>query len=66
MIAYAMSELLHSIGIDVCKRFLDIHLYPSGQCWRVPNTIVGLLSVYSQFQAPAQVKRILLESDRRL
>ncbi len=57
-----MSENLHSIGIDVCKRFLDIHVYPTGQCWRVPNTIVGLLSVRSQFPEPDHVKRVVLES----
>jgi transposase len=57
-----MSDPVHSIGIDVCKRFLDIHLYPSGQSWRVPNTIVGLLSVRAQFPEPEQVKRIVLES----
>jgi len=57
-----MSDQLHSIGIDVCKKFLDIHLYPTGKCWRVPNTIVGLLSVRSQFPDPGQVKRIVLES----
>jgi transposase len=57
-----MSDLFHSIGIDVCKKFLDIYLYPTGQSWRVPNTIVGLLSVRSQFPEPEQVKRIVLES----
>jgi transposase len=57
-----MSDVLHSIGIDICKKFLDIHLYPTGKCWRVPNTVVGLLSVRSQFPAPEQVKRIVLES----
>jgi transposase len=57
-----MSDQLHSIGIDVCKKFLDIHLYPTGKCWRVSNTIVGLLSVRSQFPEPGQVKRIVLES----
>ena len=57
-----MSDPLHSIGIDVCKRFLDIHVYPTGKCWRVPNTIIGLLSVRCQFPEPEQVKRIVLES----
>jgi transposase len=57
-----MSDALHSMGIDVCKRFLDIYLYPTGQSWRVPNSIVGLLSVRSQFPEPEQVKRIVLES----
>ncbi len=57
-----MSDNLHSIGIDVCKRFLDIHVYPTGKCWRVPNTIVGLLSVRSQFPEPDDVKRVILES----
>ena len=57
-----MTDPIHSIGIDVCKRFLDIHLYPTGKCWRVPNTIIGLLSVRSQFPEPEQVKRIVLES----
>jgi transposase len=57
-----MSDVPHSIGIDVCKRFLDIHLYPTGKGWRVPNTIVGLLSVRSQFPEPEQVKRIVLEA----
>jgi transposase len=57
-----MSDPLHSIGIDVCKRFLDIHVYPTGQCWRVANTIIGLLSVRSQFPKPEQVQGIVLES----
>jgi len=57
-----MSASLHSIGIDVCKRFLDIHLYPTGKGWRVANTIVGLLSVRSQFPEPEPVQRIVLES----
>jgi transposase len=57
-----MSEPLHSIGIDVCKRFLDIHIYPTGKNWRVPNTLVGLLSMQSQVPEPAQVKRVILES----
>jgi transposase len=57
-----MSDVLYSIGIDVCKRFLDIHLYPTGKGWRVPNTIVGLLSVRSQFPEPERVQRIVLES----
>ena len=59
-----MSDNLHSIGIDVCKRFLDIHVYPTGKCWRVPNTIVGLLLVQSQFPEPDHVKRVILESTR--
>jgi transposase len=57
-----VSDVLHAIGIDVCKRFLDIYLYPTGKSWRVPNTIVGLLSVRSQLPEPDQVKRIVLES----
>jgi transposase len=57
-----MSDVLHSIGVDVCKQFLDIHLYPTSQRWRVPNTIVGLLSVRSHLPAPVQVKRVVLES----
>ena len=57
-----MSDPLHSIGIDVCKRFLDIHVCPTGKCWRVPNSIVGLLSVQSQFPEPDGVKRVVLES----
>lgn len=57
-----MSASRDSIGIDVCKRFLDIHLYPTGKGWRVANTIVGLLSVRSQFPEPEQVQRIVLAS----
>jgi transposase len=57
-----MNDVLHAIGVDVCKRFLDIHLYPTGKSWRVPNTIVGLLSVRSHLPDPEQVKRIVLES----
>ena len=57
-----MTDPLHSIGIDVCKRFLDIHLYPTNKCWRVPNSIIGLLSVRSEFPEPEKVKRFVLES----
>ena len=30
------------VGIDVCKAWLDIHVHPTGQSFRVPNTPHGL------------------------
>jgi transposase len=30
------------VGIDVCKDWLDVHVHPTGQAFRVPNTREGL------------------------
>jgi transposase len=30
------------VGIDVCKDWLDVHVHPIGQAFRIPNTRTGL------------------------
>lgn len=50
------------VGIDVCKRWLDVHLRPQAECFRVPNTIEGLVELSSRLLDAAQVGRIIVES----
>lgn len=50
------------IGIDVCKRWLDIHLRPSGKAWRVNNDAVGLAQLATGLPPATQVALIVLEA----
>lgn len=50
------------IGIDVCKRWLDVHLRPQGTSFRVSNHDSGIQELLKHLQAPGNVGRILLES----
>lgn len=50
------------IGIDVCKKFLDIYIRPADRFLQVPNTIDGFESLASELPRPSEVSRIVLES----
>jgi transposase len=50
------------VGIDVCKRVLDIYIRPADRFLQVPNTIEGFLALRSELPEPEQVDRIVLES----
>jgi transposase len=51
-----------AIGIDVAKDHLDLHLRPTGQGLRVPNTPAGHRDLLAQLPEPAAVARVILES----
>lgn len=57
-----MQTLKHWVGIDVCKRWLDVHLRPQAVSFRVPNTAQGLALLSSRLPDASLVGRILLES----
>lgn len=50
------------IGIDVCKRWLDVHLRPQDQSFRVANSEGGIRELVNQLRDPVVVGRIVLES----
>jgi transposase len=50
------------IGIDVCKRWLDVHVRPAGQAWRVSNDALGLAQLARQLPAVAAVARVVVEA----
>jgi transposase len=50
------------IGIDVCKRWLDVHLRPQGSSFRVSNNEGGIQELLTHLKAPSAVGRIILES----
>lgn len=50
------------IGIDVCKRWLDVHIRPAGKSFRVSNTESGMEALLTHLQMPTAVGRIILES----
>jgi transposase len=57
-----MQAIEQWIGIDVCKRWLDVHLRPQNQSFRVANTERGVAELLSQLGAAECVGRIVLES----
>ena len=50
-----------TLGIDVSKRSLDVHLQPDDRTWQVPNTDDGVRQLAEQV-APLQPVRIVVES----
>jgi transposase len=57
-----MESIKQWIGIDVCKRWLDVHLRPQGTSFRVSNNESGIRALLTYLQAPGAVGRIILES----
>jgi transposase len=57
-----MPEIKQWIGIDVCKRWLDVHIRPQNHSFRVGNHDLGILELLKQLSVPAAVGRIILES----
>lgn len=50
------------IGIDVCKRWLDVHLRPADKSFRVSNDGDGINELLSHLSPVVAVGRIILES----
>jgi len=50
------------IGIDVCKNWLDIHIRPSAQAWRVANDSEGLAKLVTQLPVASAVVRVVVEA----
>jgi transposase len=57
-----MSQTHHWIGIDVSKRWLDVHVRPSGQSFRVENHEAGIAELSAKIPPPDQVGRVVIES----
>jgi transposase len=50
------------IGIDVCKRWLDVYVRGSHDSFRVSNDAVGFLELQSRIPANQVVVRVVLEA----
>jgi transposase len=57
-----MQNVTHWIGIDVCKRWLDVHIRPSGQSFRVSNDAVGIAELLKHLVLLSAIGRIVLEA----
>jgi transposase len=53
------------VGIDVCKAWLDVHVHPTGQAFRVPNTREGLKQLKRRL-AGLHVGLIVMEATGKL
>ena len=53
------------VGIDVCKDWLDVHVHPIGQAFRVPNTREGLKQLKRRL-AGLRVALIVMEATGKL
>ena len=50
------------VGIDVCKRWLDVHIRPSAISFRVSNDQSGIDELQTRLVPGAQVGRVILEA----
>ena len=50
-----------SVGIDVCKSWLDAHVLPAGMSMRVPNTAAGIRTLKRRL-APFEVGLVAVEA----
>lgn len=50
------------IGLDVCRKFLDLHVRPTGVTGRFPNTPAGHRQLLAALPAPDTVGRVVLEA----
>lgn len=50
------------LGLDVCREFLDLHVRPTGQTARVPNTPEGHRQLLTLLPKPAAVACVVLEA----
>jgi transposase len=51
-----MQELKQWVGIDVCKRWLDVHLRPPATSFRVANNAGGIAELATHLSAPGGVR----------
>ncbi|MBW4583523.1 MAG: hypothetical protein KME42_28510 [Tildeniella nuda ZEHNDER 1965/U140] len=54
-----MPGVENGIGIDVCKRWLNVHLRPQNQSFRVRNRASGITELVHQLSLPEQVGRVV-------
>ncbi len=57
-----MESIEQWIGVDVCTRWLDVHIRPQGSRFRVSNDADGIQALLTHLKEPTQVGRIILES----
>ncbi len=57
-----MQSVTQWIGIEVCKRGLDVHIRPSGQSFRVSNDAVGIAVIVKHLGLFVVIGRIVLEA----
>lgn len=57
-----MARMEQWIGIDVCKRWLDVHIRPQGTSFRLSNTESGIQALLTEFKEASAVGRVILES----
>ncbi len=57
-----MERIEQWIGIDVCKRWLDVHIRPQSISFRVSNNDSGIRELLRPLKVPGEVGRIVLES----
>jgi transposase len=50
------------VGIDVCKDWLDVHIRPQGEIFRLPNSEAGVKELIKQLPVPTKVGRVILEA----
>ncbi len=56
-----MPDHVRTVGIDVCKQHLDVHLQPDDRSWRVDNNAQGVEQLTQQL-AELKPQRVIVES----
>lgn len=57
-----MERMEQWIGIDVCKRWLDVPIRPQGTSFRLSNTESGIQALLVELKAASAVGRVILEA----
>lgn len=57
-----MTQMLRHVGIDVCGRYLDIFVYPTGERHRLPNTPAGIIALMAWLKALGDVASVGCEA----
>lgn len=57
-----MQDITQWIGIDISKKWLDVHIRPEGKSFRVSNTASGIEELVTQLAAPELVGRVIIEA----
>src|SRR5476649_1037360 len=57
-----MSEFTSSVGIDVSKNTLDVHVLPAGQQWQVANDQAGCAQLVERLKPLGETALVVMEA----
>jgi transposase len=56
-----MTKINQYVGIDVCKKYLDVYIRPKGEFFRIENDLIGVTQIQNKL-AKLKIECIVLEA----